>query len=309
MSQTEPKVINSELLKTMTWPGAEAKGTHSSPCALLIVVGSKHRPGGAILAARAALRLGVSVHLAAPESLALQIAIALPEVTPIPLLEAANGTLERDGIELFKTQSAGYAAAFISGSSARDEANIRQLREVVEELALPLVANYTTFEAAKRKAKAAANDGASDTVLVLSAAATDVGDTTPSVEGLLKQAAERNVTLVLMRDTEGMAHVVAPDGAHYTDTHEACSFNTLSGENVLAGLIAGLRAQGLESTTAAVWGLHLYSHALDGARKDLSDTSVLASDLPPRLPSVIRYLQRAVAQRGDNQPFGLRRSI
>lgn len=307
MSQVEPKVINSELLKTMPWPGAEAKGTRSPQGALLIVVGSKHRPGAAILAARAALRLGISVHLAASESLALQIGIALPEIIPIPLPEAANGTLERDGLALLKEQSAGCAAAFISSGLARDEANILQLREAVEEFGLSLVADHALLETAKRKAKAATN-GASDAVLILAADATDGEAATPNVEALLKQAAERNATLVLMRDANGVAHVVTPDGAHYQDTNEACGLNVIGSESVLAGLIAGLRAQGTEATAAAVWGLHIFTHTLEGARKDLGDYSILASDLPPRLPGVIRYLHRTVAQK-DNQPFGLRRNI
>lgn len=307
MTQAEPKVINSELLKTMPWPSAEAKGARSPQGALLIAVGSKHRPGGAILAARAALRLGISVHLAAPEGLALQIGIALPEIIPIPLPEATSGTLERDGLALLKDQSDGCAAAFISIGLARDEATIRQLREAVEELALPLVADHALLEATKRKTKAAAN-GASDSVLILTADASDGEEVALSVEELLKQAADRNATLVLMRDAEGVAHVVAPDGTHYKDTNEACGLNVQSGENVLAGLIAGLRAQGTEATAAAVWGLHIFTHTLEGARKDLGDVSILASDLPPRLPSVIRYLHRMVAQK-DNQPFGLRRNV
>jgi|GEM_PF-5405702 len=306
MSETEPKIINPDLLKAMPLPETPAKGQRPQRGAMLVVVGSKHQPGPAILAARAALRCGIEVYLAAPESIALQISIMHPEVLPIPLPESPNGTVERDGLGLLKEQAAACTAAVLSPGSPRDEANIRQLQEVLDEMSLPLVADHATADVSKRKAKQNSNSTATRIWIVSQISAGNAAD---SLDSWGKQAAERNATHIVMANSEGAPHVIAPDGTQYKDTTEACGLQVSGSSHVLSGIVAAFLAQKVEPITASVWGVHILTQAMEAAQKDLGDNSVIAGDLPQRIPSVIRYLKRTIEQRKDSQPFGLRRNV
>lgn len=61
--------------------------------------------------------------------------------------------------------------------------------------------------------------------------------------------------------------------------------------DVLAGAIAGLLAQGLSRFDAASLGVYLHGKAGDEVRNKLGDTGMIASDLLPALPVVIKQLK------------------
>jgi NAD(P)H-hydrate epimerase len=61
--------------------------------------------------------------------------------------------------------------------------------------------------------------------------------------------------------------------------------------DVLSGVIAGLLAQGLSPPDAAACGVYLHAEAGEIVRARLGDTGMLASDLLPELPLVIKRLK------------------
>ena len=66
---------------------------------------------------------------------------------------------------------------------------------------------------------------------------------------------------------------------------------TAGSGDVLAGAIAGLRAQGMDPFEAAVSGAYLHGLAGELARADLGDMGVVAGDLPPRLPQALNSIR------------------
>ena len=58
--------------------------------------------------------------------------------------------------------------------------------------------------------------------------------------------------------------------------------------DVLAGMIAGLLAQGLGAWEAAMAGVYLHGLAGEMGREEVGEAGLLASDLLPRLPRAIR---------------------
>jgi len=66
---------------------------------------------------------------------------------------------------------------------------------------------------------------------------------------------------------------------------------TAGSGDVLAGAIAGLRAQGMDAFEAAVAGAYLHGLAGELVREDLGDMGVVAGDLPPRLPLALRSIR------------------
>lgn len=87
-SKSDVLEINFELLRTMPLPQYDDDAHKATRGKLLVIAGSQRLPGPAILAARAALRAGCgTVRVAAPQSLAMAIGIAVPELMMIPLPE------------------------------------------------------------------------------------------------------------------------------------------------------------------------------------------------------------------------------
>lgn len=67
--------------------------------------------------------------------------------------------------------------------------------------------------------------------------------------------------------------------------------------DVLAGVIAGLLAQGLSLFDAAALGVYLHGKAAEVVKDTLGDTGMLASDLLPVLPLVIKQLRETAKNR------------
>jgi NAD(P)H-hydrate epimerase len=61
--------------------------------------------------------------------------------------------------------------------------------------------------------------------------------------------------------------------------------------DVLAGVIAGLLAQGLDLFDGACLGVYLHSQAGEAVRQRLGDAGMLASDLLSALPLAIKRLK------------------
>jgi NAD(P)H-hydrate epimerase len=68
--------------------------------------------------------------------------------------------------------------------------------------------------------------------------------------------------------------------------------------DVLAGIIAGLLAQGLSPADAACCGVYLHGRVAEAVRDRMGDAGTIASDLIERLPETIGRLRRDAATAG-----------
>jgi NAD(P)H-hydrate epimerase len=87
--------------------------------------------------------------------------------------------------------------------------------------------------------------------------------------------------------------VAAPDGRVSEDPHQVPALATGGTGDVLAGLIAGLMAQGLGPYEAAVTGVYVHGEAGRRLQARIGAAGVLASELLPELPMVMRALGAA----------------
>ncbi len=85
--------------------------------------------------------------------------------------------------------------------------------------------------------------------------------------------------------------IAAPDGRSVVHTAGNPALATAGTGDVLAGILAGLLAQGMTLFDAAVLGVYLHAQAGDMVRETLGDTGALASDLLPNLPKVIKQIR------------------
>ena len=104
----------------------------------------------------------------------------------------------------------------------------------------------------------------------------------------LTAARDWRKTVVLKGAYTVVAH---PDGSAHVSPFANPGLATAGTGDVLAGAIAGLLSQGLETETAASLGVYLHGLAGESVRDRLGDTGMIASDLLPALPTVIRDLR------------------
>lgn len=105
-----------------------------------------------------------------------------------------------------------------------------------------------------------------------------------------KMAAEWHKTIVL----KGAYTVVAsPDGRCRISPFANPGLASAGTGDVLAGVIAGLVAQGLSLFDAAACGVHLHGKAGEMVKDKLGDAGTTASDLLPELPLVIKQLKES----------------
>jgi NAD(P)H-hydrate epimerase len=105
-----------------------------------------------------------------------------------------------------------------------------------------------------------------------------------------KMAAEWQKVVVL----KGAYTVIAaPDGRAKLNPSANPGLASAGTGDVLSGAIAGLLAQGLSPFDAAYCGVYLHSEAGEMVREELGDAGMVAGDLLPVLPKVIKRLKEA----------------
>jgi NAD(P)H-hydrate repair Nnr-like enzyme with NAD(P)H-hydrate dehydratase domain len=118
--------------------------------------------------------------------------------------------------------------------------------------------------------------------------------------GLEKAAIEADRLRIARQFAQAWGHVVvlkgaftvvaAPDGRALVMPFANPAMATAGTGDVLAGAIAGLRAQGLGPFEAAALGAYLHGLAGERARAEIGEAGVTAGDLLLRLPMALRAL-------------------
>jgi hydroxyethylthiazole kinase-like uncharacterized protein yjeF len=86
--------------------------------------------------------------------------------------------------------------------------------------------------------------------------------------------------------------IAAPDGQTKISQEANPGLASAGTGDVLTGVIAGLVAQGLSPFDAAACGTYLHAQAGNLVRQEMGDAGMLASDLLPKLPQVIKKLRQ-----------------
>ncbi|MFE5839344.1 NAD(P)H-hydrate dehydratase [Arthrobacter sp. NPDC056493] len=309
-------LVTPTLLRS--WPLPSAGSDKYSRGAVLVIGGGRRTPGAALLAGTAALRAGAGrVTLAVAESVAVQLAVTLPEAGVIGLPQSEAGSVGDAGLEdLLPDFDA--ADAVLIGPGLDDI-------EQTEALLRGLLRHESSRDPGQ---------GAGPTVVLdayaLGALPRLVDELGPWAGRLILTPNPTEAAILLGRDTGNLAADVVelagkyravvscqgviagppgvgnPDGGssdggssasdfpdtgnHWEITTGYGGLGTSGSGDILAGAIAGLRARGTSDAQAACWGTHLHAAAGDRLASRVGGLGYLARELADELPPLMMEL-------------------
>lgn len=267
---------------------ASHKGTFGTA---FVVVGSISYTGAALLAGTAAYRVGTGlVTMAVPENLHSALAGHLPEATWV-LLPHENGFISESAIDVV-LNNLNRATAILIGSGLGNKETTKQfVQKLLPSIKIPMVIDADGLRHAKDSLSLLHNAILTPHVGEMSALTGLSKEEIQSnrEEVAKKYAKEWNCIVVL----KGAFTVVASPDERLTIIPVATPALARAGTgDVLAGLITGLLAQGLNPYDAAVAGAYIHGRAgLLAAEKLGTTASVLASDVIDAIPEIVSKLE------------------
>ena len=279
---------------------------------VLVLAGSVNYIGAPYLACSGAMRVGAGlVTLATSGRLQSILAVKLTEVTYLPLPESRPGLIAAEAVRLLFRQFDQYNVMLMGCGMGQNESVVRLVRSILlshpkAKSAKPKLP-FLVLDADALNALAGVPEWWSrlpeDAILTPHPGemARLTGMTVDEVQldrmGLAKKmSTEWHKTIVLKG-----AHTViaAPDGRSQISHMANAGLASAGTGDVLAGVIAGLVAQGLNLFDAAAAGVYIHGIAGEMVKGRLGDAGMVASDLLPELPVVIKQLK---ATRHSEQP-------
>jgi len=265
---------------------------------VLVVAGSINYIGAAYLACSGAIRVGAGlVTLATATSLQPILATKLTEVTYIPLPESSHGIISSEGVKLIQQQFSYYNTLLLGCGLGQSQSVTKFVKSILlrSKPALPslvLDADALNILATTAKWWQQLTD---DAILtphpgeMARLANVSVDEVQSDRLGLTKKMAQEwHKTIVL----KGAHTVIAtPDGQARISPIANPGLASAGTGDVLTGTIAGLVAQGLPLFDAASLGVYLHGEAGEMTKARLGDAGMIATDLLPALPLVIKQLK------------------
>ncbi len=266
---------------------------------VLVAAGSVNYIGAAYLACSGAIRVGAGlVTLATPASLQPILAAKLTEVTYLPLPES-HGIVSSAAARLMHQQLDQYnvlllgcglgqnqsARRFIGTTLLRGEVTLPPL--VLDADALNTLAKIPNWW----------QQLTSDAILtphpgeMARLAGVSVDEVQSDRLSMAKRVAQEWQKVIVLKGA--CTIIAAPDGQSRVSSVANPGLASAGTGDVLSGVIAGLLAQGLSLFDAAVLGVYLHGEAGEMVKTKLGDAGMIATDLLPVLPLIIKQLKES----------------
>jgi len=299
-------------------PSDAHKGTFGTA---LIVAGSVNYTGAALLAGKAAYRIGAGlVTLAVPAPLHAALAGHFPEATWL-LLPHEMGVVAADAASVLTGNLARATALLIGPGFGLEDTTKEFLEKLLRSASLPKAAHgrigFVQTQAGEAEARRLVlpplvidADGLKllakipdwPKLLPAPAVLTPHPGEMSVLTGLTKEEIQKDRLAIALRFAQEWGHVVvlkgaftviaSPEGRTTTIPVASSALARAGSGDVLAGLIVGLRAQGVEAYPAAVAGAWVHAQAgLYTAEEVGSTASVLAGDVLDCVNDVMSELE------------------
>ena len=275
-------------------PSDGHKGTYGHA---LIIGGCTSYPGAPSLAAGAALRSGAGlVTLAAPKSIYNAVASHFPEAIHLPLPDNGLGSLHPQSLPTLRAAIGDYSSLALGCGMGRSKPARRFLIELLSPEHAPTQPLVVDADAMNILAETPDWWERIPTPAVLTPHPGEMSRLT----GIPTQEIQSNRIEIARKHARRWGHVVVLKGAYTIvaqpegTCHVAPFANPLLSVggtgDVLAGLIAGLLAQGMTPADASACGVFLHGAAAESLRATYGDRGATATDVINALPATTRQL-------------------
>ncbi len=260
---------------------------------VLVIGGSPGLSGAPILAARAAARIGAGyVACAVPESIQSILATTMTEIPAIRLAECPDGGIEPDVAMTTLQPWLAKANSVVIGPGLGQHPNTQHfVRRILQSCTIPVVVDADALVTAaqllnhsnqERNWILTPHSGEFERMITES-------DKLDRIESALHWSSRWNCTLLL----KGHPTIVS----HGQDEAFVCgrpnpSLATAGTGDVLAGLCAGLLAQGCTTSTAAVCASHIGGLTADQYSEKYHPGTMIAGDMIDGMVTALTSLQK-----------------
>ncbi|GEL99980.1 NAD(P)H-hydrate dehydratase [Cellulomonas terrae] len=283
-SRTEP--LTPALLRD--WPLPADATSKYGRGQVVVVGGSRATPGAALLAGVTALRVGAGrLTLAVARSVAVPLAVAVPEAGVLGLPETEDGSPDGTGIDGVEDALA-TADAVLVGPGLDDPERTIALLDALSDTAprkVPVLLDAYALGVLPRVPEVA---GRLAGRLVLTP--------NPKEAALLlgvDEIDDRTCARIATRYDAVVScqgQVAAPDGRRWEVSTGMPGLATSGSGDVLAGSLVGILARGADLAQAACWATHLHAAAGDRLATRVGRLGYLARELPDELPTLLDEL-------------------
>lgn len=286
---TEAARLDRKELQNFPLPPVEDGDKHSHG-RLLIVAGSRSLAGAAVLCARAAMRAGAGkLQIATVESVAAQVAVAMPESRTVGVAEAEDGGFAHAAVDEI-AELASDVDAVVAGPGMFESS-------VCDSLSMALLESNAAlaFDAGILRSLAPQADRvrrSNVTPLLLPHAgemAALLGCGEEEVErdpvGCGLACAQRYDAITLVKGTT--SHIVHPDGRVWAYCGGASGLGVSGSGDTLAGITGALLARGAEPLTAVLWAVLLHGEAGEELTRKVGPVGFLAREIADAIPALL----------------------
>jgi hydroxyethylthiazole kinase-like uncharacterized protein yjeF len=263
---------------------------------VMVVAGSLNYIGAAYLACSGAMRVGAGlVTLATAKSLQSIIASRLAEATYLPLAESEPGIISAKAAETIYKQCGQYNALLAGCGLGQNPGTFEFLTSLLLKKDLPpliidadglniLAGIPNWWKKLPDNTIITPHPGEMARLCGLS-----IDEVQSDRTGIAARFAVKWQKTVVLKGA--FTVIASPDGKCHISPYANPGLATAGTGDVLAGVIAGLKAQGLKPDDAAALGVYLHGAAGDKIRNEIGDAGMIASDLLPALPLIIKELK------------------
>ena len=272
---------------------------------LLVVAGSRRYVGAACLACNGAYRAGAGlVTLAAPQQVYEIVASEVIETTHVPLSSTASGGIDSFALQTIQEIIADYDAVLLGCGLGQDP----ETQQFINGLLL----DNTLLDATPLIIDAdALNALAAVPLWHQHLRALAVMTPHPGEMSNLTKLGTSQIQAQRLRWAETSAHdwkqivvlkgaytvIASPEGEIRVSPFATPGLASAGTGDVLAGIIGGLVAQGVDPFDAATCGVYLHGAAAQSLSQTIGDAGLMAGDLLSQIPKQIKQLKDSSGNR------------
>ncbi|MBX9573131.1 MAG: NAD(P)H-hydrate dehydratase [Candidatus Obscuribacterales bacterium] len=266
------------------------KGTFGQ---ILLVAGSVGMSGAAIMSARASLRSGAGMAILAT---AKTMVPSLPaeEIIYRPISETTAGSISMDALKELEHDMERAQVMVIGPGLSSNEETINFIHELLKKVRVPCVVDADGLNAIAKNPKIMADtEGGFVFTPHPKELSRLMGKPTEEIQSdrirSAQEAAKRFGATIVLKGANTI--VATPDDDVFIIPTGNNGMATAGSGDVLTGTIAGLLAQGLNTTWAAVAGAYIHGASGDLAAAEFGEDGIVAGDILSYIPLTIKVLR------------------